>query len=151
MGASSFGDRDGEDGPPGPPGTAGATGLGGGVIEMIIDGGGVTITTGYKGYRYIPNKITIISAVLLGDQSGSIVVDIFKCTYALFDASSTHPVSGDKITGSSPPTITTSTKSKDTTLSGWTPLVSNDSVLAIFVTSVTALTRCTLALTFTRP
>ncbi|GAH28073.1 unnamed protein product, partial [marine sediment metagenome] len=56
--------------------------LGQGVIIFIIDGGGEAITTGEKGHLRIPFKCEIQRATLLADQSGSIVVNIWKDTYA---------------------------------------------------------------------
>lgn len=115
-------------------------------IEFVIDGGGATITTGLKGYVEVPFNCTIVRATLLADQSGSIVVDVFKSTYAQFDAGATHPVSGDKITASAPPTISSATKSQDATLTGWTTAVASGSILAINVNSITTCERVTLSL-----
>ncbi len=44
-------------------------------LNFIISGSGIAITTGIKGDLEIPYDCTIIEARLLGDQSGSIVVD----------------------------------------------------------------------------
>lgn len=119
-------------------------------IEVVLDGGGAVLTTGIKGYLEVPFALTITQATLLAAQSGSVVVDIFKCTYAQFDASSTHPVAGDKITASAPPTITTATKSQDATLTGWTTAVAAGSILGFNINSATTITRVTLSLTYTR-
>ena len=115
-------------------------------IEFVIDGGGSVLTTGMKGYVEVPRGATITSATLLADQSGSVIVDIFKCTYSQFDAGSTHPVSGDKITASAPPTITSTYKSQDTTLSGWTKTLNAGDILAFNVNSITTITRVTISL-----
>jgi hypothetical protein len=115
-------------------------------FEIIIDGSGAVLTTGLKGYVEVPFAFTITQATLLASQSGSVVVDIFKCTFSQFDASSTHPVSGDKITASAPPTITTATKSQDSTLTGWTTSCSAGDILAFNVNSVTTIQRVTLSL-----
>lgn len=125
-------------------------GLSVGAIEVVIDGGGSAITTGLKGYLNLPIAGTITEAKLLADQSGSIVVDVWKCTYAQFDAGATHPVSGDKITASAPPTISSATKSEDTTLTGWTTSFSAGDILAFNVNSATSITRVTLSLKYTK-
>ena len=144
----------GPTGPTGPSGVTGNTGPTGPAItmglEFVIDGGGSTISTGVKGYVEIPFACTITEATLLADQSGSIVVDVWKCTYAQFDAGGTHPVSGDKITASAPPTISSDTKSQDSTLSGWTTAVSAGDILAFNVNSASAVQRATLSLKLTR-
>lgn len=119
-------------------------------IEYVIDGGGATITTGMKGYLEIPFACTINRSTLLADQSGSIVVNIWKTTYSAFDAGSTHPVVGDKITASAPPTLSTATKAQDSTLTGWTTSISAGDILAFNVDSVTTCQRVTLSLKVTK-
>jgi len=47
-------------------------------IIFIIDGGASAITTGEKGHLEIPFACTIQQVTMLADQSGSIVVDIWK-------------------------------------------------------------------------
>lgn len=140
----------GATGPTGSTGPTGATGVTGPglvtTLSFIIDGGGVVLTTGMKGYIPLDFAGTILQAELLADQSGSVVVDVFKCTYAQFDAGSTHPVSGDKITASAPPTISTATKSQDATLTGWTTGFSAGDIFAFNVNSVTTIQRVTIAL-----
>lgn len=110
-------------------------------ITFIIDGGGAAITTGQKGHLRIPFACEIERVTLLADQSGSIVVNIWKDTYANFP-----PLVGDKITASAPPTITTAQKSKDTTLTDWTKTIAAGDILAFNVDSVTDIERVTLAL-----
>lgn len=116
-------------------------------ISGIIDGGGTTITSGSHIYIVIPFNCTIVSATSLADQSGSVALDWWKCTYANFDAGSTHPVSGDKITASAPPSISGATKSQDSTLTGWTTSLSKGDILAAVATgAATSITRVTMAL-----
>jgi hypothetical protein len=128
-------------GPTGPTGPAQVIGL-----EFIIDGAGATITTGVKGYLQVPFACVITEASMLADQSGSIVVEIDRCTYANFDAGTTHPVSADKITASAPPTISSTTKSDDTTLVGWTTSLAAGDILAYRVNSVATVQRVTVIL-----
>jgi hypothetical protein len=123
--------------------------MGIGEIIFKIDGGGFAISTGIKGDLRVPYAITITGAYLLADQTGSIVVDIWKCSYAQFDGS-THPVDGDSITSATPPTITSAVKSTDTTLTSWTTSISSGDILRFNVDSCTAIQRCSLVLTFTR-
>jgi len=110
-------------------------------ITFIIDGGGSAITTGEKGHLRIPFACEIERVTLLADQSGSIVVNIWKDTYANFP-----PLVGDKITASAPPTITTAQKSEDDTLTGWTKAIVAGDILAFNIDSCTNITRVTLAL-----
>jgi hypothetical protein len=110
-------------------------------INVTIDGGGSVISTGVKGDIQVDFACTIISATLLADQSGSIVVNIWKDTYANF-----APDVTDKITSSTPPTISSATKSTDSTLSSWTTSIAAGDVLRFNVDSATTIQRVTLAL-----
>lgn len=110
-------------------------------IEFIIDGGGSAITTGIKGDLEIPFNCTIEQVTLLADQSGSIVIDIWKDTYANFP-----PTVADTITAAAKPTITTATKSQDATLTGWTKSITKGDILRFNVDSITTVQRVTLSL-----
>jgi hypothetical protein len=135
----------------GPTGATGAAGTAGfDEIVFVIDGGGILLTTGLKGVIPIEFDCTITKAEMLIDQSGSIVVDILKCTYALYDAAATHPVIGDKINASAPPTIASATKSADTTLTGWTTAITAGDILGFFVSSASTVTRATVMLKVSR-
>jgi hypothetical protein len=118
-------------------------------LGFVIDGGGSTITTGMKGGIEVPFAATIIAARLFADQSGSIVVDIWKTTYSAYDPT-THPATGDKITASAPPTISSAKKAQDSTLTGWTTAVTAGDFLAFNVNSVTTIQRVSVALTLVR-
>ncbi len=117
-------------------------------IEFVIDGGGSALTTGIKGYLEIPVACTISVATLLADQTGSVVVDVFRCVYSAF-APPTHPASADKITASAPPTISSATKSQDSTLTGWTKTLAAGDILGFNVNSATTITRVTISLKVT--
>jgi hypothetical protein len=114
-------------------------------LTYVIDGGGSTITTGLKGFLEVPFACTITRATLLADQSGSIVVDVWKDTYANFP-----PTNADSIAASAKPTITTAVKSQDATLTGWTTAIGAGDVLAFNVDSVTSIQRATLSLRVTK-
>jgi len=114
-------------------------------ITFIIDGGGSAITTGIKGDLRIPFACTINRVTLLADQTGDIVIDIWKDTYANFP-----PTDADSITGSSPPTISSGTKYEDSTLSGWTTTINADDILRFNVDSCSSITRVTLSLKVTK-
>ena len=111
-------------------------------LTFIIDGGGSAITTGVKGDIEVPFACTITAARMFADQSGSIVVDIWKDTYANYPATV-----ADTITASAKPTISSTTKSQDTTLTGWTTSISAGDVLRFNVDSASTVTRVTLSLT----
>ena len=110
-------------------------------LTFIIDGGGSAITTGQKGHLEIPFACTISRVTMLADKSGSIVVDIWKDTYANFP-----PTDADSITASAPPTISSAQKSQDSTLTGWTKSISSGAILAFNVDSCATITRVTISL-----
>ena len=114
-------------------------------ITFVINGGGSAITTGIAGDLEIPFACTIARATMLADQSGSIVVDVWKDTYANYP-----PTNADSITASAPPTITTATKSQDSTLTGWTKAIATGSTLRFNVDSCATIEKCTLALKVTK-
>lgn len=114
-------------------------------LNIIIDGGGAAITTGIKMDVEIPFKCTLTAVRVLADQSGSIVIDLWKDTYANFP-----PTDADSITSATPPTVTTATKAEDTTLTGWTTSFAAGDILRINVDSCTTITRVCLVLRVSR-
>jgi len=110
-------------------------------IIFIIDGGGSAITTGEKGHIRIPFKCEIQKVTLLANASGSIVIDIWKDTYANFP-----PTDPDSIVASAPPTLDGAQKSEDSTLTGWTKTINADDILAFNVDSAATITRVVLIL-----
>ncbi len=111
-------------------------------IPFIMNGGTVVISTGIQpGNLVVPFACTILQWTLLLDQSGSIVVDIWKDTYANYP-----PTVGDTITASAKPTVTTATKDQSSTLTGWTIAIAAGDTLRFNVDSVTSATNATLNL-----
>lgn len=110
-------------------------------LTYIIDGAGSAIAIGEKGHLEIPFACTIQRVTMLADVSGSIVVDIWKDTYANFP-----PDNADSITAAAPPTITTAQKSQDSTLTDWTTAIAAGDILAFNVDSCTTIKRVTISL-----
>jgi hypothetical protein len=113
-------------------------------VGVTVDGGGAAITTGLKGYVQCPVTGTIDSWTLLADQSGSVVIDVWKDTYA-----NALPTDADSITAAAPPTITTATKATNSTLTGWTTSVTAGDVFGFNVDSATTIERVTLTVVVT--
>lgn len=108
----------------------------GSVIKTIlatVNGAGVAITTGVKGYIQIPIACTILSWTILGldGLTGSIVFDLWVDTYANFP-----PTVADTITAAAKPTITASNKNTSATLTGWSTTIPAGSILGINVDSI---------------
>lgn len=114
-------------------------------IAVIIGNGVDVISTGVVGSLEIPFACTINQVTLLADQSGSIVVDIWKDTYANYP-----PTVADTITASAKPTLSAAEKSQDSTLTGWTTSISAGDILRFNVDSATTVTRVTLSLKVTK-
>lgn len=122
--------------------------IGGGsssAIEFIIGDGVNPVGTGIQGYIEVPFSCEITVGTLLADQTGSVVVDIYKCSYIDF-APGTHPVPADSITASAPLTISSAVKSQDSTLTGWTKTINAGEILAFAVNSAATITRVTVSL-----
>lgn len=112
-------------------------------ISFVIDGGGVAITTGSKGFVVVPYACTINNSTLIADQTGSIVLDIKKSTFSGFPSTTS-------IVASAPPTLSSAQKSQDTTLTGWTTSIAAGDILEWTVTSATTVTRITNNLKVTK-
>lgn len=119
-----------------------------GALEVVIDGGGVAITTGVKGDVEMPFAGTFTTWRLLADTAGAIVVDVWKDTYTNFP-----PADADAMPGSGKePTIpATNAKAEDTTITDWTTddFAAGD-IIRFNVDSCTSITRVTLSLTYVR-
>lgn len=111
------------------------------VINFVIDGGGSAITSGLKGFLEIPFAMTITGWTLLADQSGSIVIDVWKDSYANFP-----PTNLDSIAGSELPTLSAAQQAQDLSLTTWTTSVSAGDILAFNVDSVATVQRVTVAI-----
>ena len=116
-----------------------------GSFGITIDGGGSAITTGVKGYVQIPYNGTITGWTILADQSGSIVVDVWKDTFANYP-----PLVADSIAGSEKPTLSSVIKNQDLALSTWTTSVTAGDIIAFNVDSASTVTRVNLSINITK-
>jgi hypothetical protein len=107
-------------------------------ITLTIDGAGSAITAGALGkFPTVPYSGEIESVEVAADQSGSIVIDIWKAADAI-------PTNANSITGSSPATLSSAQRSKDETLTGWTTSIAAGDVLGFEVDSASTVTQVTL-------
>jgi hypothetical protein len=110
-------------------------------LNVVINGNGAVIATGVVGDLELDFAATILRWTLLADQSGSIVVDIWKTAYAGFP-----PTVANTITGSALPTITAAQNAQSSTLTGWTTAIAAGDTLRFNVNSVATVKRVTLAI-----
>jgi len=108
-------------------------------IEFIIDGGGVAITTGVKGYFRMPYPAAIAQWSVMADQSGSIAIDVLRLNNGV-------PVTSI-VGGGNKPTLSAAQFAAPTAPSGWTStaLAANDWI-GFQVTSAATVTRVTVDL-----
>lgn len=135
----------GINGTSGSSGTSGISPSANGSFGITIDGAGSVITTGLKGYIQVPYSGTITGWTLLADQSGSIVIDVWKDTVANFP-----PTIADTIAGSEKPTLSSQQINEDNALSTWTTSVSAGDIMAFNVDSASTITRATLSIKITK-
>jgi hypothetical protein len=115
-------------------------------ITVVFGTGSAAITAGLKTFVSCPYTGTITAARLLAVDasvtSGSIVIDVWKDTYA-----NAPPTVADTITASAKPTLSSATKSDNTTLTGWSTAVTAGDVFGFVVDSATTVTQVALQLT----
>ena len=100
---------------------------------------GSAITTGKKGHFEIPFAIEIEGWTILGDQAGSIVVDVNRSTFAGFPTLTS-------IAGTELPTLASAQKNQDLTLTTWTTTIAAGDVLEFEVDSAATVQRVTVAI-----
>lgn len=121
-----------------------------GSIYVRIEGqlGGV-IATGQKKIYLGPMPVdgTLTSATLLADQSGNVVVDIWKDEYANFPPTVADTII-DTGAGGTKPTITAAQKSQDTSLLNWDKNFSAGDIFELNIDSISNITVLIIMLHF---
>ncbi len=110
-------------------------------VVLVLDGGGQAISTGIKADLRVPYAGTITGWEIVANASGSIVIDVWKDTYANFP-----PTVADTITGTEKPTLSSASKNQDLTLSTWTTSITAGDWLRFNVDSASTVTRVTLSI-----
>lgn len=118
-------------------------------LEYVMNGGGAQLGTGLQGTLQVPFGCLITQVSMASDQTGSVVVDIWKCPYSTYNPP-THPAVGDSITHTTPPTITSGVKYNDSALTNWITTINAQDILAFNINSVSNITRLTVCLTVTK-
>jgi len=146
-GATGLQGETGLQGDTGPEGLQGVTGLdygATGALSIVLDGGGATLETGLRGDVQVPFNISLDSWRLLGDPSGTLMIQLWKDTYANYP-----PTSADSITGGyTGPQFTGTNKNEESTLSGWTTTLNSGDILRVNIADVSNVTNATLALNY---
>jgi len=110
-------------------------------INVIIDGAGAVIASGVKGDIEIPFPLVVLGWTLLADQSGSIVIDLWKDTYANYP-----PTVADTVTGTEKPTLASTIKNQDLTLTSWNRVWASGDIVRFNVDSAATILRISLSI-----
>jgi hypothetical protein len=116
-------------------------------LELVLDGGGAPLTAGVKLDIPIDFACAVTGWTILGDQAGSIQIDLWKSSYAAFP-----PVIGGTMPGPSAnkPQATGAVKAQGG-VAGWVQsAIAAGEIVRVNVDSVAAFTRVTLGLTVRR-
>lgn len=119
----------------------GETNLSKGQLGISLNGNGGVITTGIKTYLTAPYSGTITGWELLSTATGSIVIDVWKDTYANYP-----PTLSDSICGIDKPTLTSQIKNNNNTLTAWSTTITEGDIIAFNVDSASTVTQVTLTL-----
>lgn len=114
-------------------------------VVFDFDGGTSTLTSGMKARVPVSFDATITQVTLISDTTGSIVIDVWKDTYANYP-----PTVADTITASAKPTLSSAQKYQDSTLTGWTTTVTAGDILIANIDSVSGITNAVLTLKMQR-
>ena len=124
--------------------TADAAGWDYGTIGWTIDGAGATISVGMKaGGILVPFNGTIVSADLVLDKPGNVVVNIFKDAFPNWLPTLSED---DSICTGVQLTTANTLTSRDSTLGGWTTTVTKGDYYVVSVDSATNATWATVTL-----
>lgn len=115
-------------------------GVANGQITVSFDGGGSAIAENSQIELIVERACTILEWSMVGDQSGSVTVDIWR------DIFPTIPDNADSITGGNEPALSLGQTATDATLSGWTTALNAGDLLIFNAESITSVTRATLVL-----
>lgn len=108
---------------------------------VTINGGDSDITTGIKGDIVIPYNLTITGWTIVSQQTGDIVIDVWKSNYQNFP-----PTALSSIAGLQKPTLSDSQKNKNTNLTSWTSSISSGDIIRFNVDSCSGINRVNLVI-----
>ena len=136
----------GADGLIGATGATGATGPGSSIktFGISLDGGASDISTGIKADLIIPYNMTINSWSIISQQTGDIVIDVWKNTYINYP-----PTGVDSITGTEKPTLSSQNKNQDLSLSTWTTTISEGDIVRFNVDSCSGVQKAVVSISCT--
>jgi len=118
-----------------------------GSLGYILDGGGVELTTGSKGYIQVPFKCKVTGWTIMADVEGSIVVDVKAGISTTWPASTLSTAS---VAGAEKPTLSSKKIAHNLALTEWPASAAQYTIIEFVIDSCTTITRATLQLHFVR-
>lgn len=110
-------------------------------VDVTIDAGAGEIAAGVQRDARIPHGCMVQSWTVLGDQSGSIRVSVWKAPLANYP-----PGASNSITGTSKPAVTGALYAHSTDVSGWSPVLAAGDVIRFHVDSASGFHRVAIQL-----
>ena len=101
---------------------------------ITVDGSWTVLTTWIKWYKRIPFSGVITGWTILGDVSGSIVMNVRKSNYASWPTMA-------NIAWTEKPTLSSAIKNQDVSLGTWTTDISEGDILEYSIESVATIKR----------
>jgi len=116
-------------------------------LEIVLDGGGVPLAAGVKCDLPIDFACAVTGWTILGDQAGSIQIDLWKSSYATFP-----PLIGGSMPGANAnkPQATGAVKAQGGAAGWLQSAIAAGEIVRVNVDSVAAFTRVTLGLALRR-
>lgn len=111
-------------------------------VGFVIDGGSSVPTSGTYSTVEVPFAGTISSWSVIGDISGSAVLNIWK-------AAGTPPIAANSIVASAKPTLSGQKYVTSSTLSGWNTSISSGDLMTVHLESASLVKRVTVQLKVT--
>jgi hypothetical protein len=113
-------------------------------IYATWDGGGDEIDITSKVIIEAVYACTITGWTIIGSPSGSAVVTVKKCTYA------NYPSGLTAISGTEKPTLSSTDKNQDLTLTTWTVAVAKGDILEFSIDSLSTITKLIVSIRVTK-
>jgi hypothetical protein len=113
------------------------------VFGITIDGAGSVPAPGLKGYWRAPAVGVIKKVTLISDIAGAAVIDVWRDSFANYP-----PTVADTITAAAKPTLSSSNKAEDATLTGWSKNFAAGDVFGFNLDSITTCTKLTLSIEY---
>ncbi|MCI0556943.1 MAG: hypothetical protein MN733_00485, partial [Nitrososphaera sp.] len=108
-------------------------------VGISFDGAGSALTAGGTTFVSVPYSATITGWTLLADTTGSMVLDVKRCTG--FNCNPTTSIAGTE-----KPTLSSVWANQDNSLSSWTTAVAADSKFAFVLDSASTVTKANLVI-----